>query len=113
MAPGASAAAAGPSAVTSVTVAAEPAWRSRVAALPKRRHSLLGRLKDAGVDDPGKYVAFFALRTWAQMADGALKTEMVYPHTKCMVITVATSPGENPAIPDKQRTTDLRRVVFE
>ena len=30
--------------------------------------------------------AFFALRTWAQMADGALKTEMVYPHTKCMVV---------------------------
>ena len=48
-------------------------------------YSLLGSLKEAGVEDPFKYISFTSLRTSGELA-GKVISELVYIHSKFMII---------------------------
>ncbi|XP_071792238.1 phospholipase D1-like isoform X2 [Asterias amurensis] len=48
-------------------------------------NSLIGRLKDAGIPDPQQYITFYGLRTHDSLG-GELVTELVYIHSKLMIV---------------------------
>ncbi len=50
------------------------------------KKSLYSRLHAAGVDCPESYLRFYSLRTWEMRADGLPVTEMVYIHSKCIIV---------------------------
>ncbi|KZT64620.1 phospholipase D [Daedalea quercina L-15889] len=48
-------------------------------------NSIFGRLRKEGID-PDDYIAFFSLRNWGKLRDGALTTEEVYIHGKVCIV---------------------------
>lgn len=50
----------------------------------KSINNLLKRLSDASID-PLNYICFFSLRTWSEL-NGKLVTELIYVHSKLMII---------------------------
>uniref|UniRef100_A0A914QIK2 Phospholipase n=1 Tax=Panagrolaimus davidi TaxID=227884 RepID=A0A914QIK2_9BILA len=48
-------------------------------------YCLLGRLKEAGIEDPFEYLCFTSLRTYDELA-GKLYSELVYIHSKFMIV---------------------------
>uniref|UniRef100_A0AC34GX80 Phospholipase n=1 Tax=Panagrolaimus sp. ES5 TaxID=591445 RepID=A0AC34GX80_9BILA len=53
--------------------------------LSRGSYSMLGFLKEAGIEDPFKYLCFTSLRTHDELA-GKLLSELVYIHSKFMII---------------------------
>lgn len=49
------------------------------------KDALLNRLKEAGVEDPKKYISFYGLRNHS-ILNGEPITELVYVHSKLMII---------------------------
>ncbi|KAI4462630.1 phospholipase d [Holotrichia oblita] len=52
---------------------------------PTGKSALLNRLKDAGIEDPTKYISFYGLRNHSKL-NGEPITELVYVHSKLMII---------------------------
>ncbi|KAI9492089.1 hypothetical protein BDB00DRAFT_731172, partial [Zychaea mexicana] len=48
-------------------------------------HSIFGRLRSAGIDNPEEYITFYGLRNWGELDDGQLVTEQVYVHAKVLI----------------------------
>ncbi len=48
-------------------------------------YSIYKRLKEKGVEDPSKYITFHGMRNWAVLM-GKLVTEIVYVHSKLMIV---------------------------
>ncbi|KAF8840775.1 phospholipase D [Paxillus ammoniavirescens] len=48
-------------------------------------NSIHSRLRKEGID-PNDYIAVFSLRSWAQMRDGGVNTEIVYVHSKVCIV---------------------------
>jgi len=48
--------------------------------------SLYEQLKQSGIEDPTHYIAFYGLRTHAVMPEGNPATEIVYVHSKVMIV---------------------------
>ncbi|KAK4126702.1 phospholipase D [Parathielavia appendiculata] len=48
-------------------------------------HSIFGRLRAAGIE-PEDYIQFFSLRQWGKLGNGALTTEQLYIHAKCIIV---------------------------
>lgn len=44
------------------------------------------RLKNAGIDDPSQYIKFFGLRTHGVMPNNQPATEIIYVHSKMMIV---------------------------
>uniref|UniRef100_A0AC35ESW8 Phospholipase n=1 Tax=Panagrolaimus sp. PS1159 TaxID=55785 RepID=A0AC35ESW8_9BILA len=53
--------------------------------LSRGAYSLIGHLKDAGVENPFKYLCITSLRTYEELA-GKLVSELIYVHAKYMII---------------------------
>uniref|UniRef100_A0A914PDQ3 phospholipase D n=1 Tax=Panagrolaimus davidi TaxID=227884 RepID=A0A914PDQ3_9BILA len=53
--------------------------------LSRGSYSLIGHLKDAGVENPFKYLCITSLRTYEELA-GKLVSELIYVHAKYMII---------------------------
>nr|XP_003701686.1 PREDICTED: phospholipase D2-like [Megachile rotundata]XP_012136910.1 PREDICTED: phospholipase D2-like [Megachile rotundata] len=49
------------------------------------KSALLNRLIEAGIDDPNEYITFHGLRTHA-ILNGALVTELIYVHSKLLIV---------------------------
>lgn len=49
-------------------------------------NSLYEQLREAGIEDPTRYIAFYGLRTHAVMPNGKPATEIVYVHSKVMIV---------------------------
>lgn len=47
-------------------------------------HSIFGRLRAVGIE-PEDYIQFYSLRQWGKMSHGALVTEQLYIHAKCII----------------------------
>ncbi|XP_074110458.1 phospholipase D isoform X1 [Cotesia typhae] len=47
--------------------------------------AILNRLKAAGVDDPSEYITFHGLRT-SSLLNGTIVTELIYVHSKLMIV---------------------------
>lgn len=48
------------------------------------KHSILARLKSAGISDPSEYITFHGLRNYAELGN-TLVTELIYVHSKLLI----------------------------
>lgn len=55
------------------------------ASISRGRDSILNRLIEAGIEDPSEYITFHGLRTHA-MLNGTLLTELIYVHSKLLIV---------------------------
>ncbi|XP_035741996.1 phospholipase D2-like isoform X1 [Vespa mandarinia] len=55
------------------------------ASISRGRNSILNRLIEAGISDPSEYITFHGLRTHS-MLNGTLVTELIYVHSKLMIV---------------------------
>ncbi|GJQ65160.1 Pld [Trypoxylus dichotomus] len=53
--------------------------------ISRGKDALLNRLKDAGIEDPKKYISFYGLRNHSKL-NGEPITELVYVHSKLMIV---------------------------
>jgi phospholipase D1/2 len=49
------------------------------------KDAILNQLLEAGIEDPSEYITFHGLRT-RSMLNGTLVTELIYVHSKLMII---------------------------
>lgn len=49
------------------------------------KDAILNRLIDAGIEDPSEYITFHGLRAHA-MLNGTLVTELIYVHSKLLIV---------------------------
>lgn len=57
------------------------------ATISRGANSLLEQLKsDPNISDPGQYISFYGLRTHARASTGSPVTELVYVHSKLMIV---------------------------
>ena len=47
---------------------------------------MITRLNSAGIEDPTRYIKFFGLRTHGVLPNGKPATEIVYVHSKMMIV---------------------------
>lgn len=66
---------------TSVRLILQCQYRS----ICRGEHSIFGRLRAAGIE-PEDYIQFFSLRQWGKLGNGALTTEQLYVHAKCIIV---------------------------
>lgn len=55
------------------------------ASISRGKDALLNRLIAAGIEDPSEYITFHGLRTHAKL-NGTLVTELIYVHSKLMIV---------------------------
>ncbi|XP_031836301.1 phospholipase D isoform X2 [Nomia melanderi] len=55
------------------------------ASISRGKDAILNRLIDAGIEDPSEYITFHGLRTHA-MLNGTLVTELIYVHSKLLIV---------------------------
>ncbi|XP_076235728.1 phospholipase D [Calliopsis andreniformis] len=55
------------------------------ASISRGRDAILNRLIEAGIEDPSEYITFHGLRTNA-MLNGTLVTELIYVHSKLLIV---------------------------
>ncbi|CAK9803892.1 Phospholipase D1 [Anthophora quadrimaculata] len=55
------------------------------ASISRGRGAILNRLIDAGIEDPSEYITFHGLRAHA-MLNGTLVTELIYVHSKLLIV---------------------------
>ncbi|OAD62011.1 Phospholipase D1 [Eufriesea mexicana] len=55
------------------------------ASISRSRGAILNRLNEAGIEDPSEYITFHGLRTHA-MLNGTLVTELIYVHSKLLIV---------------------------
>ncbi|CAK9826437.1 Phospholipase D1 [Anthophora retusa] len=55
------------------------------ASISRGRDAILNRLIDAGIEDPSEYITFHGLRAHA-MLNGTLVTELIYVHSKLLIV---------------------------
>lgn len=48
--------------------------------------SIFEVLKQNGIEDPSQYIQFYGLRNYGQLEDGRYATEIVYVHSKLMIV---------------------------
>lgn len=53
------------------------------------KDAILNRLIEAGIEDPSEYITFHGLRTHA-MLNGTLVTELIYVHSKLLIVDDST-----------------------
>lgn len=56
------------------------------ASISRGKNSIIQRLQAAGVEDPKQYISFHSLRTHSTMADNNPVTELIYVHSKLMIV---------------------------
>lgn len=56
------------------------------ASISRGKSSIIQRLMAAGVEDPSQYISFHSLRTHSVMPDSNPVTELIYVHSKLMII---------------------------
>jgi len=49
------------------------------------KYAILNQLLEAGIEDPSEYITFHGLRTHS-MLNGTMVTELIYVHSKLMII---------------------------
>ncbi|XP_063229629.1 phospholipase D1 isoform X2 [Bacillus rossius redtenbacheri] len=59
------------------------------ASISRGKNAVLNRLKEAGVSDPSEYISFYGLRTYSVL-DGDLVTELIYVHSKLLIVDDVT-----------------------
>ncbi|XP_017794602.1 PREDICTED: phospholipase D2 [Habropoda laboriosa] len=59
------------------------------ASISRGRDAILNRLIDAGIEDPSEYITFHGLRAHA-MLNGTLVTELIYVHSKLLIVDDST-----------------------
>ncbi|XP_023246743.1 phospholipase D2-like [Copidosoma floridanum] len=55
------------------------------ASISRGRHSIYNQLMEAGIDDPSEYITFHGLRAHS-MLNGTMVTELIYVHSKLMIV---------------------------
>ncbi|XP_031782606.1 phospholipase D2 isoform X2 [Nasonia vitripennis] len=55
------------------------------ASISRGKDAILNQLIDAGIEDPGEYITFHGLRTHS-MLNGTMVTELIYVHSKLMIV---------------------------
>ncbi|XP_026831180.1 phospholipase D2 isoform X3 [Ooceraea biroi] len=55
------------------------------ASISRGKDAILNRLTEAGIEDPSEYITFHGLRTHS-MLNGTLVTELIYVHSKLMIV---------------------------
>ncbi|XP_043803010.1 phospholipase D2 isoform X1 [Apis laboriosa] len=59
------------------------------ASISRGRDAILNRLIEAGIEDPSEYITFHGLRAHA-MLNGTLVTELIYVHSKLLIVDDST-----------------------
>ncbi|KOX74104.1 Phospholipase D1 [Melipona quadrifasciata] len=59
------------------------------ASISRGKDAILNRLIEAGIEDPSEYITFHGLRTHA-MLNGTLVTELIYVHSKLLIVDDST-----------------------
>ncbi|CAL7948306.1 unnamed protein product [Xylocopa violacea] len=59
------------------------------ASISRGKDAILNRLMEAGIEDPSEYITFHGLRTHA-MLNGTLVTELIYVHSKLLIVDDST-----------------------